>query len=148
MKKLFLPFALLSIVACSSSNDDEPQTNNVSIVGKWYMESAEKYTSKDKKTTFYTPEGCDKKDTHEFKEKDMTSITFASHNNTCIQTDVVTRNYTYDPVSKKFWYEGEEDYPYTISQLTQTNMVIEDRIDDLDGDGINDVIKRYFKRIQ
>ncbi|SIT21170.1 hypothetical protein SAMN05421786_10966 [Chryseobacterium ureilyticum] len=78
----------------------------------------------------------------------MTSITFAPENNNCVQTDVVTRNYTYDPVSKKFWYEAEQDFSYIISQLTQTDMVFEDHLADVDGDGIKDVIKFYFRRIK
>lgn len=147
MKKIFLPFAVLSIMACSS-NDEESQTNNASIIGKWYIEKAEKYTSGNKKTEVNISSGCKKESTHEFTEKSIVSITFSPENNSCVQTDVVTRNYTYDPVSKKFWYEGEKDFAYTVSQLTQTNLVLEDHFEDIDGDGIKDVIKFYFKRIK
>ncbi len=147
MKKIFFPFAVLSIMACSS-NDDAPQTNNASIVGKWYIDKTEKYTSGNKKTEVNTSSGCEKESTHEFTEKSMISTTFSPKNNSCVQTDVVTRNYTYDPVSKQFWYEGEKDFPYTISQLTQTDMVLEDHLEDVDGDGIKDVIRFYFKRIK
>ena len=78
----------------------------------------------------------------------MTSTTFAPENNNCVQTDVITRRYTFDLVSKKFWYDDDKDFPYTISQLTQTDMVFEDHLADVDGDGIKDVIKFYFKRIK
>lgn len=147
MKKLFLPFAILSIVACSS-NDDEPQANNASIVGKWSIDKAEQYTSGNKKTVVHTPSECEKKSTHEFGAKNMTSTTFAPENDKCVQTDVVTRNYTYDPVSKKFWYENDKDFPYIVSQLTETDMVFEDHLEDVDGDGIKDVKTWYFKRIK
>ncbi|AZB08504.1 hypothetical protein EG344_06410 [Chryseobacterium sp. G0162] len=149
MKKLFLSLAAFStIVACSSSNDDEPRTNNASIVGKWYINKAEKYTSANKQTEVHVFSECEKKGTHEFREKDMTSTTFAPENNNCVQTDVVTRRYTFDLESKKFWYDDDKDFPYTISQLTQTDMVFEDHLADVDGDGIKDVIKFYFKRIK
>lgn len=148
MKKLFLSLAVFSAIVSCSNNDDEPQANNASIIGKWYIDQAEKYTSGNKKTEVQVSSECEKKSTHEFREKDMTSITFAPENNNCVQTDVVTRNYTYDPVSKKFWYENDKDFPYIISQLTQTDMVLENHLDDVDGDGIKDVIKFYFKRIK
>ena len=147
MKRIFLSFAILSIVGCSSTNDDEPQTSNVSLVGKWYIAKAEHYTSADKKTVTYNPSECEKKSTHEFQEKNMTSTTFAPENNNCVKTDVVTRNYTYDPASKKFWYENDKDFPYIIPELTKTDMVMEDHLDDVDGDGIKDVKRWYFKRI-
>lgn len=148
MKKIFLMFAAFSAMVSCSSNDDEAQTNNASIIGKWYIDKAEKYTSGNKKTEVKVFSECEKKGTHEFREKDMTSTTFAPENNNCVQTDIVTRTYTFDPVSKKFWYEDEKDFPYTISQLTQTDMVLEDHLEDIDGDGIKDVIKFYFKRIK
>ncbi|SDJ67609.1 lipocalin family protein [Chryseobacterium jejuense] len=148
MKKLFLLLVVFSAIVSCSSNDDEPQTNNASIIGKWYIDKAEKYTSGNKKTEVKAFSECEKKGTHEFREKDMTSTTFAPENNNCVQTDVVTRNYTYDPTSKKFWYENEKDFPYIISQLTQTDMILENHLDDVDGDGIKDVVKFYFKRIK
>ncbi|MET3038478.1 lipocalin family protein [Chryseobacterium sp. NRRL B-14859] len=147
MKKLFLPFALVSLIACSNDDDNDQPAAKASIIGKWYMDKAEQYTSGNQQTKLYTSSECEKKSTHEFRKKDMTSTTFAPQNNTCIQTDVVTRNYTYNPETKNFWYEGEEDYPYVISQLTQTDMVLEDHTEDIDGDGIKDVIRRYLKRI-
>ncbi|MBV8326163.1 lipocalin family protein [Chryseobacterium sp.] len=147
MKKLFLPFALVSIVACSSSTDDETQTSDASITGKWSLDKAEQYMSKNKETKVYNPSECEKKSIHEFRLKDMTSTIFEPVNNICEQTDVVTRKYTYNAMTKKFWYEGEEDYPYTISKLTSTDMVMEDHTNDTDGDGIPDVVKRYLKRI-
>lgn len=148
MKKIFLSFFVFSVIVSCSSKDDETQANNASIVGKWYIDKAEKYTSGNKQTEVQVFSECEKKSTHEFREKDMTSITFAPENNNCVQTDVVTRNYTYDPVSKKFWYEAEQDFSYSISQLTQTDMVFEDHLADVDGDGIKDVIKFYFRRIK
>lgn len=147
MKRIFLSLAVFSMIVSCSSNDDESQTNKASIIGKWYIAKAEQYTSGDKKTVTYNPSECEKKSTHEFKEKNMTSTTFAPENNNCVKTDVVTRNYTYDPMSKKFWYEDDKDFPYIIPQLTQTDMVLEDHLDDIDGDGIKDIKRWYFKRM-
>lgn len=147
MKKIFLPFALFSMAACGSDSEDFNTSNDASIIGKWYIEKVEVFKSKNQQTQTMTSTECKKKSTHEFKSTNMISITFAPQGNNCIQTDVVTRNYTFNTANKKFWYEGEQDYPYYITQLTQTDMVMEDRLEDFDNDGINDVITRFFKRI-
>lgn len=57
------------------------------------------------------------------------------------------KDYTYDKATKNFWYKGEADYPYIISKLTQKEMVMEDHMEDIDSDGIKDVVKRFFTRI-
>lgn len=149
MKKIFLPFALFSMLACGSDSErlDIIDPDNASIIGKWYIEKVEVYKSKDQQTQTFTSTECQKKSTHEFKQTNMTSITFASQGSNCIQTDVVTRNYSYNTSTKKFWFEGEEDYPYFITELTQSGMKMEDRTQDLDADGINDTIRRFYVRI-
>lgn len=147
MKKLILPFILFSLIGCSN-NDEEVQTNNeVSIIGKWYIEKAQAYTSANQQTQTIVSTDCQKKSTHEFKQANMTSVTFAATNNTCIQTDTVTRNYTFDKPNMKFWFEGEESAPYFITSLTQNDMVMEDRTEDIDGDGTKDIIRRFYKKI-
>ncbi|MBK1895171.1 lipocalin-like domain-containing protein [Chryseobacterium paridis] len=149
MKRIFLSTALLSILACGSDNEvlDIIDPNAGSIRGKWYIGKSEVYTSKDQQTKTSFPTECQKKSTHEFKQTNMTSTTFAPQGNSCVQTDVVTRNYTLEKSTMKFWYEGEQDYPYFITKLTQAEMIMEDRTQDVDGDGTNDIIRRFFARI-
>ncbi|MDQ1805806.1 lipocalin family protein [Chryseobacterium sp. PTM-20240506] len=149
MKRIFLPLALLSMLACGSDSEtlDTIDPNVGTIIGKWYIEKSELYTSKDHQTKTNFSTDCQKKSTHEFRQTNMTSTTYAQQSTTCIQTDVVTRNYTFDKPTGQFWYEGEQDYPYFVTKLTQSEMIMEDRTQDMDGDGINDVIRRFFTRI-
>ncbi|MDF2932328.1 MAG: hypothetical protein K0R36_1659 [Chryseobacterium sp.] len=147
MKKLFLSLVLFSTIGCNS-NDDVIQTNNeASIIGKWHIEKAEIYKSANQQTQTNFSTDCEKKSTHEFKQTNMISITFAQSNNACVQTDLVTRNYTFDKVNMKLWFEGEENYPYFVTSLTQNDMVMEDRTEDIDGDGIKDIIRRFYKKV-
>lgn len=147
MKKIFLSLIVLSFIGCNS-NDDDVQTNNqASIIGKWYIEKAEVYKSSNQQTQTSISTDCQKKSTHELKQANMTSISFAQTGNTCVQTDVVTRNYTFDKPNMKFWFEDEVDYPYFVTQLAQNDMVMEDRTEDIDGDGIKDIIRRFYKKI-
>lgn len=46
-----------------------------------------------------------------------------------------------------FWYESEEDYPYYIITLNDTQLVFEDRSQDIDNDGKTDIIRRYFVKM-
>lgn len=147
MKKLFLPLVLLSFIGCGNHDDEVQTKNEVSIIGKWYIDKAEIYKSFDQQTQTSTSTECQKKSTHEFKQANMTSITFAENNNICEQTDTVTRNYIFDKPNMKFWFEGEEDYPYFVTGLTQNDMVMEDRTQDIDGDGTKDIIRRFYKKI-
>ncbi|WP_345990384.1 hypothetical protein AAEU33_00360 [Chryseobacterium sp. Chry.R1] len=63
MKRIFLPLALLSMLACGSDSEtlDTIDPNVETIIGKWYIEKSELYTSKDHqiKTNFSTD--CQKK---------------------------------------------------------------------------------------
>jgi len=93
------------------------------------------------------PTDCQKMGTHEFTPTHLISISFAEINNTCEKTDAFTRKYTFNKGDGKFWFEGEENDPYFITQLSQTDMVIEDRTQDFDGDGTKDVLRRFYKRI-
>lgn len=142
MKKIFLPFIVFSVVSCN--NDNDPETT---LTGKWKMYKAEVYKSSTKQTETHIPAGCDLEDTHEFRSTNMTTVNYGMKENVCVPLETITRNYTYDNVTKQFWYEGEETFPYQISKLTQTDMIIEDHMDDSDKDGELDVIKRYFRRI-
>lgn len=69
-------------------------------------------------------------------------------NNICQLTgEVNTRNYTFDKTNMKFWYENEQNLPYYITKLTQTELVFEDRTQYIDGDTKTDVIRRYFTKM-
>lgn len=147
MKKLFLSLVLFSIIGCNS-NDDDIQTNNkASIVGKWYIEKTEIYRSLKQQTQTSFSTDCQKISTHEFTSSHVISISFAQNNNTCEKTDAVTKKYTFEKGNGKFWFEGEENYPYFVTKLTLTDMVMEDRTQDLDGDGTKDVLRRFYKRL-
>ncbi|KQT25970.1 hypothetical protein ASG22_04560 [Chryseobacterium sp. Leaf405] len=146
MKKLFLPFILFLIVSCNSDDEVQDTGNKASITGKWYIEKSEIYRSSNQQiqTSFSTD--CEKTGTHEFTSSHVISISFAQNNNTCVKTDALTKKYTFDKGNGKFWFEGEENYPYFVTQLT-TDMIVEDRTQDFDGDGTKDVLRRFYKRI-
>jgi hypothetical protein len=117
MKKIILSFILFSLIGCSN-NDEEVQTNNeVSIIGKWYIEKAQAYTSANQQAQTIVSTDCQKKSTHEFKQGNMTSVTFAATNNTCVQTDTVTRNYTFDKPNMKFGLKGKKALPILLLAL-------------------------------
>ncbi|WP_051289190.1 lipocalin family protein [Chryseobacterium daeguense] len=147
MKKLFLLLILCSIVSCNNDDEVQNDSNKASIIGKWYIEKSEIYRSLNQQiqTTYSTD--CQKMSTYEFTSSHAISISYAQNNNICEKTDAVARKYTFDKGNGKFWFEGEENYPYFVTKLTLTDMVIEDRAQDFDGDGTNDKIRRFYKRI-
>ncbi|MGE4515155.1 MAG: lipocalin family protein [Chryseobacterium sp.] len=147
MNKIILSFLLLTVVSCNGSDEDQDISNKASIIGEWYIEKAEIYRSLNQQiqTSFSTD--CEKKSTYEFTSSHLLSITYAQNNTTCVKTDAVAKKYTFDNGNGKFWFEGEENYPYFVTQLNQTDMVMEDRTQDFDGDGTKDVLRRFYKRI-
>lgn len=147
MKKLILPLVLFSVMSCGSSDEDVDPGNKASIIGKWSVEKSEIYRSLNQQIQTSYPTDCQKAGTQEFTATHLISISYAEINNTCEKTDAFTRKYTFNKGDGKFWFEGEENDPYFITQLSQTGMVIEDRMQDFDGDGTNDVLRRFYKRI-
>ncbi|SHF23278.1 lipocalin family protein [Chryseobacterium vrystaatense] len=147
MKKLFLPLAVLSTMGCSHHNED-PEDDQRTMLGMWKMSKVEVYKSSTKQTEVHLTTGCDAESTHEFRGTDMTTVNYTKNNNDCIPDETVTRKYTYNQKTQKFWYEGEQDYPYIVSQLTAVNMIFESSVEDFDEDGINDVVKYYFLKIK
>lgn len=145
MRKMLLPLALFSIVGCNN-NDDVPNID-ASLIGRWTISKAEVYRSTTQQTSIEQSTGCNAKSTHEFQEKTMISTTYGLKDNVCAPLEAVVKDYTYDKATKNFWYKGEADYPYIISKLTQKEMVMEDHMEDIDSDGIKDVVKRFFTRI-
>lgn len=146
MNKIIVSFLLLSVISCNGNDEDQALGNKASIIGEWYVEKAEIYRSINQQiqTTFSTD--CQKMSTHEFTSSHLLSISYAQSNNNCVKTETVAKKYTFEKGNGKLWFEGEENYPYFVTQLTETDMVIEDRTQDLDGDGIKDVLKRFYKR--
>ncbi|KMQ60303.1 hypothetical protein ACM46_19065 [Chryseobacterium angstadtii] len=147
MKKIFLPLVLSAMIGCSDHND-EKENDQRTMIGVWKLGKVEAYKSSTKQTETHIATGCSAESTHEFRQGEMTTVNYIQHNDTCAPDETVTRKYTYDKKTQKFWYEGEYDYPYIVSQLTSTQMIMESHVEDIDDDGINDVIKYYFQRIK
>lgn len=147
MNKIVLSFLLFSLISCSSNDEEQDLSNKALIVGKWYVEKAEIYRSLNQQTQTSFSTDCQKMSTHEFTATHLISISYAQINNTCEKTDAVTKKYIFDKGNGKFWFENEENYPYFVTQLNQTDMVMEDRTQDFDGDGTKDVLRRFYKRI-
>ncbi len=147
MRKLIFPLLLLSVASCGSSDEDQDPGPKASIIGKWSVEKAEIYKSSNQQILTSYSTDCQKVSTYEFTSSHLISISYADNNNTCVKTDVSTRKYSFDKGDGKFWFEGEEKYPYFITKLTASDMVIEDRAQDFDGDGTKDVLRRFYKRI-
>lgn len=147
MKKLIVSFILYSVISCHGTEEDQNISNKASIIGKWSIEKAEIYRSVNQQTQTSLSTDCLKMSTYEFTSSHLLSISFAQNNNTCEKTDAVARKYTFDKGNGKFWFEGEENNPYFVTQLSQTDMVMEDRTQDFDGDGSKDILRRFYKRI-
>lgn len=147
MNKIAISILLLSLISCSSNDDDQDLSNKASIIGEWYIEKAEIYRSLNQQiqTSFSTD--CEKKSTYEFTATHLLSIIYAQNSNTCVKTDTGAKKYTFDKGNGKFWFENEENYPYFVTKLSDTDMVVEDRSQDLDGDGTKDILRRFYKRI-
>ncbi|WP_294230031.1 lipocalin family protein [uncultured Chryseobacterium sp.] len=147
MKKPLLALVLFSVVSCGGNDEDQDPGNKASIIGKWSVEKSEIYKSINQQILTSYSTDCQKMGTYEFTSSHLISISYADNNNTCVKTDFSTRKYSFDKGKGKFWFEGEEKYPYFITKLTASDMVIEDRMQDFDGDGTRDVLRRFYKRI-
>ena len=147
MKKLIWVLALFSVISCGGNDEDQDPGNKASIIGKWSVEKAEIYKSSNQQIVISYSTDCQKTGTYEFTSSHLISISYADNNNTCVKTDASTRKYTFEKGDGKFWFENEEKYPYFITKLTASDMVIEDRMQDFDGDGTRDVLRRFYKRI-
>lgn len=146
MKKLIWVLAVFSIISCGGNDEDQDPGPKASIIGKWSVEKAEIYKSSNQQILTSYSTDCQKTGTYEFTSSHLISISYADSNNTCVKTDASTRKYTFDKGNAKFWFENEEKYPYFITKLTASDMVIEDRMQDFDGDGTRDVLRRFYKR--
>lgn len=149
MKKLFLSLAVFSAIAsCSSDNDNNNEEESSPIIGIWNQYRGEEYTSSDHKVKVHYPEGCESENTFEFGKTDLNTAGYALNKGVCILSETHNTKYTYDKASKKLWYRDNYNEAFTVSKLTQTELVTEDRTEDRDGDGIKDLVTRYFRRIK
>ena len=143
MKKLLLVLTLVSLFSCR--NSDSKDEANYTMVGKWSFQKAELVKSTDGSTQSQEISECSKKTIHEFTLTKNISTFYGIINNVCTLTgEVNTRNYYFDKANMKFWYENEQDFPYYIIKLNNTDFVFEDRTQDQDGDNKPDIIRRYF----
>ena len=146
MKKLIWVLAVFSVISCGGNDEDQDPGPKASIIGKWSVEKAEIYKSSNQQILTSYSTDCQKTGTYEFTSSHLISISYADSNNTCVKTDASTRKYTFDKGNAKFWFENEEKYPYFITKLTASDMVIEERMQSCDGDGTRDVLRRFYKR--
>lgn len=146
MKKLILLLGI-AMLSCNRNNETT-NDDSVSIEGTWTIIKSEiSYTSTGK-TESSVPSGCTIKDTHEYRNGVLTSTLFSlNKSGNCEGLEVNTTKYTFDPNTMKFWFQGEEKFPYYIS-FVGNQMVMEDREIDRDQDGKNDILKKYFIKIK
>ncbi len=147
MKKLILPVVLFSVISCGSNDRDQDPDNKASITGKWSVEKTEIRRSLQQQTQTSFSTDCQKSGTYEFTASHLTSVSFEENNNICKKTGAFTKKYIFNETKREFWFEREEINPYYVAQLSQTDLVVEDRTQDFDGDGIKDIIRRFYKRI-
>ncbi len=145
MKKVF--FLSLFVLLSCSRDDNSPET--FSIVGTWKITKGEVRDLSTNQITSSTPSGCQSQDTHEFQTNKVISTHYHLSNNNCIGDEIVIINYTLDLKNNKFWYEGEEKYPYLISKLASNELILIDKYGDSNDDGIVDNYKTlYFTRVR
>lgn len=147
MKKLIWAPALFLAISCGGNGEDQDPGNKASIVGKWSVEKVEIRRSLHQQTQTSFPTDCQKSGTYEFTASHLTSVSFEENSNVCKKTEAFTRKYIFNEIKREFWFEGEEINPYYVAQLNQTDLVVEDRTQDFDGDGTKDIIRRFYKRI-
>ena len=148
MKKSLLILSTFFILISCRNNENENLEAEASIIGKWSFQQVDVFKSTTNQTQTTENSDCDKKSIHEFLETIHKSTFYGIVNSTCQLTgEVNSRNYTFDKTNMKFWYENEQDYPYFIIKLTANELVFEDRTQDIDNDGKNDIIRRYFSKI-
>ena len=147
MKKIILIFSIATFFSCRNDDTSNHQTE-ATMVGKWSLQKVDVVKSSNGQTQTTENSDCDKKTVHEFTQTKNISTFYGIVNNTCQLTgEVNSRNYTFDKTNMKFWYENEQNFPYYITKLNQTELVFEDRTQDIDGDNKTDIIRRYFTKL-
>ncbi|WP_160139298.1 lipocalin family protein [Chryseobacterium sp. c4a] len=149
MKKLFLALAAFSAIVSCSSDDNNSKKEEVSpIVGTWNQYKADVYTTSDNKTKAVYPSGCESENTFEYNKTEVNTVGHSlNKDGACVPSDYHNAKYTYDQNAKKLWYNNSNRV-YKVNKLTSTELVTEDNTEDRDGDGMNDVVIRYFRRVK
>lgn len=145
MKKLFLPFAVFSVMVSCSNDDDSPKKEEAALlIGTWNQYKGEFYTTYDNKTQTVYPNGCESQNTVEYNETEVNVVNYESKDGKCAPAVPKNAKYTYDKGTQKLTH-GKE---YIVTKLTPTELVTEDHNTDWDGDGKKDVTTRYFRKIK
>ena len=148
MNKIISVLSILIILSCRNDDKTDNIQSEATMIGKWSFQKVDIVKSSNMQTQTTENSDCDKKTIHEFTKTKNISTFYGTINSVCqITGEVNSRNYTFEKSSMKFWYENEKDFPYYITKLTQTDLVFEDRTQDLDGDNKLDTVRRYFTKI-
>ncbi|MBP2619280.1 lipocalin family protein [Chryseobacterium jejuense] len=144
MKKIFLVLAAFSAIASCSSDDSTPEPN---VIGMWKIGKSITYQTSTQENITNEPKGCSVMNTIDFTESDARVVGYAANDNKCIEDHIVTMKYTYNPKTKQMIFYDDMNIPYTVTELTKTNMIIEGKMN-VDMDGVVDIIKTYFTRVK
>ena len=148
MKKSLLIISSFLILTSCRNNENENIQTEASLIGKWSFQKVDVFKTTSNQTQTTENSDCDKKSIHEFSESVHKSTFYGIVGSNCQLTgEVNSRKYTFDKSNMKFWYENEQNFPYYITKLTENELVFEDRTQDIDNDGKNDIIRRYFSRM-
>ncbi len=148
VKKIIFILSILTIFSCRNDDKIDNVQADATMTGKWSFQKVDIVKSSNGQTQTTENSDCDKKTIQEFTQTKNISTFYGIINSVCQVTgEVNSRNYTFEKSSMKFWYENEKDYPYYITKLTQSDLIFEDRTQDIDGDNKLDIVRRYFSKI-
>ncbi len=141
----------LAFIACKSDDDEiiEVYSEANMIIGVWKQSKEVIISGADNSTVLdtYITNGCTAMDNFNFKN-DGTYVDkiygTSQSGQPCTLTTTSTGNYTYDPQTKALTitYSGGANgvEHLTVLGVNTTNMVVKNKIDDDNGDGIDDYV--------
>jgi hypothetical protein len=148
MKKIIMLFSIITLFSCRNDENANNDQTEVTMIGKWSFQKVDVVKSSNGQTQTTENSDCNKKTIQEFTTTKNISTFYGLVNNVCQLTgEVNSQNYTFDKTNMKFWYENEQNY-YYITKLNLTELVFEDRTQDIDGDNKTDIIRRYFTKMK
>ncbi len=141
-------FSIITLFSCRNDENANNDQTEVTMIGKWSFQKVDVVKSSNGQTQTTENSDCNKKTIQEFTTTKNISTFYGLVNNVCQLTgEVNSQNYTFDKTNMKFWYENEQNY-YYITKLNLTELVFEDRTQDIDGDNKTDIIRRYFTKMK
>ena len=141
-------FSIITLFSCRNDENANNDQTEVTMIGKWSFQKVDVVKSSNGQTQTTENSDCNKKTIQEFTTTKNISTFYGLVNNVCQLTgEVNSQNYTFDKTNMKFWYENEQNY-YYITKLNLTELVFEDRTQDIDADNKTDIIRRYFTKMQ